>query len=303
MQEELTYFTDDKYIKLKEEFATKEQAMQEKLWIDSSIGQFDEVIRLNYTKSLDDFTQEMIIQIAEFANSYSGVFYIYDASKNVLHANASYAYQIEDLNQKEIKIGQGLVGQVAQSKKPIFFDNLPPQNIHLHQSPTFKVSIASIFIIPLTFNELIYGVVELVFIRSLEPKVKQVIEMVCRNTAIVLESITNNTLTKKLLKETQEKAEMLRAQEEELRQNMEELQSTQEAMARKQQELETINMKMKANEGILQKALAKMKESDAEVKRSNEEMRATIEQITKEKDAKIAELKAENEQLRAKLQK
>jgi PAS domain S-box-containing protein len=214
--------------------SSQEQAIQERLWIDNHIAQFDELIRLNYAKSMGDFAQVMIEQMAEFTNAYSGVFSLSDATKQHLYPTAGYACDWQNLQNQTLTFGQGLVGQSAESQKIIFFENLPAQSIHLNNASVFKISAAGIFILPLTFNGKLYGVSELVFIRAIEPRHRQVLERVSRNIAIMLESMLNYVLTQKLLKDSQEQTEALRAQEEELRQNMEELSATQEEMYKQQ---------------------------------------------------------------------
>ena len=96
------------------------------------------------------------------------------------------------------------------------------------------------------FNDRTFGVIELIYLDNLGQKYLNLLEVVSRNVAAMLESITNNELTKHLLQQSQEQAEALRAQEEEMRQNMEEMQSTQEAIANKQKELEYNQKKTRA---------------------------------------------------------
>jgi PAS domain S-box-containing protein len=208
--------------------------IQERLWVDNHIAQFDELIRLNYSQSIHRFAEVMIEQMAEFTRAYKGVFYIFEAERQVLRATAAYACDWETIQNQVVKLGQGLVGQSAESQKIIFFENLTPQSVQLNTSATFQISATGMLILPITFNGKLYGVVELVFIRPIELRHRQVLERVGRNLAIMLESILNNSLTQKLLQDSQEQAEALRTQEEELRQNMEELNATQEEMFKQQ---------------------------------------------------------------------
>ncbi|MCU0444145.1 MAG: PAS domain-containing protein [Microscillaceae bacterium] len=213
---------------------TLDYNLQDRLWIDNHIAQFDELIRHNYAKSIQDFATVMLEQIAEFSQAYSGVFYLLDNSNQVLQATAGYACDWNNVQHQTFKFGQGLVGQSAELQKIIFFENLPAQSIHLNTSTIFKISAAGIFVFPLCFNGKLYGVIELVFVRAIELRQRQVLERVSRNIAIMLESMLNNALTQKLLRDSQEQTESLRSQEEELRQNMEELSATQEEMYKQQ---------------------------------------------------------------------
>jgi PAS domain-containing protein len=219
----------EQYVRLQQEFADKEQKIEERLWLDATISQFDNVLRLNYDKSTADFSKIVLDYAAELTKAYVGIFYTLNLDTNIIHATAGYACVVDKLSQQTFEIGEGVVGQAIESKKLLFFEDLPAKNIEI-KSSTLNIGAASILVIPLVFNEKAFGVIELVFLRNLEPKFLQLLEIVSRNVAAMLESITNNELTKHLLKRSQEQSEALLAQEEELRQNMEELQATQEGM-------------------------------------------------------------------------
>ncbi|MCU0444147.1 MAG: GAF domain-containing protein [Microscillaceae bacterium] len=287
MQDEVSQSGEDKYKQLSAEFAQKTQEMQARQWIDSSIAQFDELIRLNYNKSLLEFADVVLDYSAEFAGAYSGVIYIINPENNLLEAIGSYAYDLQSLASQSLELGQGLVGQAAESQKVMKLDNIPAANVVMHSSATFQVNTVSILILPLVFNQKVFGVIELIFVANLDDLARQVLERVGRNIAIMIESISNHTLTQKLLQDSQQQTEALRAQEEELRQNMEELKATQEAMAQKQAELEKANEKMKASETILHKALDTAKKKEKEVQN-----------LLKQTQEQTEALRAQEEELR-----
>ena len=118
----------------------------------------------------------------------------------------------------------------------LFFDNLPPEHTEVKLS-SISVNAVNILIIPLIFNEKVYGVIELIHINALDNKYIDLFTKLNRNIAVMIESISNNALTKKLLNDSQVQTSKLRAQEEELRQNLEELSATQDHLAKKEVEL------------------------------------------------------------------
>ena len=230
-----TYSYDD-YLKLKKEFEEKDRKIESQLWIDRTIGQFDDLLRLNYNKSLEEFTSIVIRNIAEMTNAFSGVIYVTDQDKNVLRAIAGYACRIDNLQKQEFQIGEGLIGQAAISQKMLFFDNLPPEHTEVKLS-SITINAMNVLIVPLIFNEKVYGVIELIHISTLDTKYINLLEKLNRNIAVMIESISNNALTQQLLVDSQDQTEKLRSQEEELRQNLEELSATQESLAKKEMEI------------------------------------------------------------------
>lgn len=83
------------YDKLIAEFAEKERKLEERLWIDSNLTKLDDVLRLNYNKSLQEFSTVVLQHIAELSNAFSGTFFFYDQLHNKIKAVAGYAHKIE----------------------------------------------------------------------------------------------------------------------------------------------------------------------------------------------------------------
>jgi hypothetical protein len=87
------------------------------------------------------------------------------------------------------------------------------------------------------YNEKVEAILELASFSLFQDHEVQFLEKAGEVIASAIYSTKINERTSRLLKESQEQAEVLKAQEEELRQNMEELQATQENMRRKQTEV------------------------------------------------------------------
>lgn len=299
--------SQEEYEKLVTEFAEKETRLEEKLWIDSNLTKLDDVLRLNYNKSVSEFATVVLRYIAELSNAFSGTFFFYDKEKRHIEAIAGYAHNINKLQKKYYQVGEGVIGQVIVSKKNLFFDNIPAENVQTSLS-TVAIEVSNVLIFPLIFNEQVHGVIELVYIYEISEKNITLLGSLSRNIAVMLESISKNEMNRKLLFESQEATEALRAQEEEMRQNMEELQATQEAMKQKQKEVELANEKLKRNEDVLRKSIQKAKEQEIKLKEANaelatreEEMRQNLEELSATQET-LEKQKKELEQKDKKMQ-
>ena len=135
------------YQKLQEEFADKEKKFEERIWLDTTVGQFDNLLRLNYNKSTASFAKEVLNHAAELTKAYAGVFYVYNPDNQLVTAMAGYACSLRKLGQQEYEIGEGIVGQAAETKKIMFFKDLPPKNIEV-KSSTLNIAAASILVLP-----------------------------------------------------------------------------------------------------------------------------------------------------------
>ena len=62
--------------------------MQERLWIDSTVGELDDLLRTNYDTSVADFGRVVIEHLAQLTNAYHGIFYIANQEEKLVSAVA-----------------------------------------------------------------------------------------------------------------------------------------------------------------------------------------------------------------------
>jgi methyl-accepting chemotaxis protein len=96
------------------------------------------------------------------------------------------------------------------------------------------------------------GVIEIASLRRFEEHEILFVKEIAKSIATTLHSVKVNSLTAELLMKSKEQAEIMAAQEEEMRQNMEELQATQEEAARKTFELEGLANALSASSLIME---------------------------------------------------
>ena len=283
--------TYEEYARLKADFEEKERKFEAQLWLDSTLNKFDGLLRENYAKSLHEFSSIVIQHIAELTNAFSGIIYTLDQSEQLLQATSGYAVNVEKLEKRLFRVGEGVVGQAAASAKTLVFENIPAENVEVFFSSA-KVNVANIRVIPLIFNEVVYGVLELIFITSLSDTHANLLEKMSRSIATMIESILNNDVNQKLLLDSQEQTDLLRAQEEELRQNLEEIAATQDLMNKQQRELEL-------KETEMYKKIKQVNVEKEALEAKEQQMKATLEKYQqdldhyKSKDQEILKLQEE----------
>jgi len=139
----------------------------------------------------------------------------------------AHSYQI-DVSSK-FQIGEGLLGQVARDRQPIFLDQVPAGYLTL-VSGLGDISTEEIAIWPLLYEDQLVGVMELGLFSSLPARCKQFIERAADSMAIVFDTVEARIRINELLTETQAQSEELQVREEELRAINEELMAQTEQM-------------------------------------------------------------------------
>ncbi|BDD11614.1 hypothetical protein FUAX_40460 (plasmid) [Fulvitalea axinellae] len=175
-----------------------------------------------------------------------GAFYVVkkDPEENVvLDLVSSYAFGRKKYRRQTLTPGEGLVGQAYLEADVIYMTEIPDDYVRI-TSGLGDAPPRNIAIIPLIFDDKVTGVLELASFTVFKEHHLVFLKRVAEMLASELATRVVNIETKRLLSESVEKENMLRAQEEELRQNVEELQSTHEALERMKREEDAKNEEM-----------------------------------------------------------
>jgi serine phosphatase RsbU (regulator of sigma subunit) len=255
-------------------------------WVQSHTLQLDSLLKENFFKSTDEFMNLLIDFVAELTNAVHGVFYAYIPQDKHIQAIAGYSCNISRLRKSHFVVGEGLVGQVFLNKKYILLDSLPAGYATLDMA-TVSLSLQALLILPLIFNDKVYGVVELSFLHNPSAKYLYFFEQIERSLAIMLERNANQSEVEKLLLETQDQKEQLNTQEEELRVNLEELTTIHESLQVQSQQIERAYQNLEVSNNRIVESINYAKRIQKTFLPTTESLQAAFEQhfvIYKPKD-------------------
>ncbi len=221
-----------------EEIKRKEED-EHRNWAAQGVAKFSDILRKN-TDELDELSYNIISNLVKYTNSNQGGIYIvndYDKNNLFIEMKASYAYDRRKFITKRIEIGEGLVGRCYQEKEKIYLTDIPHDYMKI-TSGLGEESPRALLIVPLVYNDVIYGLVEIASFNEYPAHVTEFIERIGESIAATISSSKAQIQTALLLEQSQQQAEEMSSQEEEMRQNMEELRATQEQSARREEELQ-----------------------------------------------------------------
>ena len=210
-------------------------------WANEGLTQFSEILRQS-TNSMSDLANNVIKSLIHFLGAnQGGIFLLNDSNKNDVYLElvSSYAYNQERKKKKKIYPGEGLIGTCAIEKSYVYLVDLPNDYLTI-TSGLGGANPSCLLIMPLKVEEQIFGVMEIASFKRMERHEIDFVEKVSESIASTLSIAKINQRTAELLAQSQQQAEEMASQEEEMRQNLEELQATQEESARKEAEMQSI---------------------------------------------------------------
>ena len=259
------------------------QEEQKRNWATKGLAKFADILRSN-DQGLTAFGDAIISNLVKYLDAnQGGLFVINDTHEDDVHLEliACYAWNKKKYLKMRVDSGEGLVGQAWQENDTLLITEVP-QNFVKITSGLGEANPNCFLIVPLTVNDVTYGVVEIASFKVIEPYQIEFVKKLAESIASTLSTTKINDRTRILLEQSQSQTEQMRAQEEEMRQNMEEMQATQEEMERKDRDTQQLLEQGRQQEEELRQSVEEMKVIHEEMNRKEIHMLRTIEEKTKE---------------------
>jgi len=182
---------------------------KELAWINQQVRTLDVMLRQDFAKDTYLFAKHILDYLAEISHAYKALLFVSNDTHDVFTAAASYGCLVENLPHASFELGEGMIGQAAFSNKSKLFQNIPMESAKAAFS-FVSVSIDTIFIKPLSFNNKVSGVLEFVYLKKPAPQFIDFLNMVDEKIAYIFKSILLNDKTQAVLAENKEIDEALK---------------------------------------------------------------------------------------------
>jgi GAF domain-containing protein len=195
---------------------------------------------------------------------------------------------------KSFELGEGLVGNCALERKSVHLTEIP-QNYIKVTSGLGGSNPKSLVLVPMKMEDEVLGIIEIASFDNFDEHHIQFLEDASLSIASSLNMAATNKRTSELLERTQQQAEEMAAQEEEMRQNMEELQATQEESTRRNTEMEKLLEEAQKQKDDMQRVIVQSQGQAEKIEMQIvefEDKEITWEEDLEEAHKKIKELEA-----------
>jgi HAMP domain-containing protein/signal transduction histidine kinase/CheY-like chemotaxis protein len=230
------------------------QKNTEQDWLKTNLAKFSRM--LQGQRDLTNVGRMILSELCPVVDAQHAEFYVLDggADQPQLMLLAGYGAEGRESSGKQIRLGEGLVGQCAVDKQKIVLNNLPPEYIRI-TSGLGEASPRSALVLPLIFEGQAKGVLELASFEGFNSTHQAFLDQLTESISIVLNTIQANMRTEDLLKQSQSLALQLQTRQEQLENTNAELQEKARLLAHQNQEVEKKNQEVEqARQALEEKA-------------------------------------------------
>lgn len=211
--------------------------------LKSGLNELNTILRGEHTVA--ELAPNLLSFLARFTGAGAAVLYLAEANQSMLRIAAGYACSFSDNSREEIRLGEGLAGQVALERKSIALTSVPPGYLTIG-SGVGAADPASLLVMPIIYDTMLVGVIELASFGSFSDDDKVFLAPALEAIAIAINVNHSRQKVNDLLGETQSQAEELRVQQEELQQSNEELEERAQMLQQQREQISLKNREVEA---------------------------------------------------------
>lgn len=219
------------------EIKIREREESEHRWFNSGLALFSELLS-RHKDNLDVLNRELITKIVTYMEGVQGALFLLHEEDGVkyLMLDAGYGIPKERIENCRFLPGEGEVGACFIDAKIKHYAKVPKDYTKV-SSGLGDDEPASLLIVPLKFEDLVLGVLELSFFKKLKHYEIEFIEKLSINITSIISSVLNNQKVSIMLEESNKLGAEMAEHEKELEEKLAELNALQEESSQREDDL------------------------------------------------------------------
>ncbi|HMM12583.1 MAG TPA: response regulator [Bacteroidales bacterium] len=246
-------------------------------WLKTGINLLDAAMSGNNT--LQELSSKVLDMITPYVDAHAAAMYAPGKQAGTYVLGAAYGLGENFASQQQlINASHGLAGKAIESRQSCLISSDNNEGLVITTS-TGQIAAREVFILPLLHENEVVGLLELATVNQFTGLHKQFLTMAAGNIALGLRTAIANEKVRELLRQTQEQANELAVQQEELRQMNEELQEqtaalrlSEENLQAQQEELRVTNEELEERTQALELQREALKEKNRELEEARTEI-------------------------------
>jgi HAMP domain-containing protein/CheY-like chemotaxis protein/signal transduction histidine kinase len=226
---------------------------KEQDWLKTNLARFTGM--LQGQRDLSTVGRMLLSELAPLVNAQQGVIYQMETDESAeMMLLSAYADEAPNGHARQLRVGEGLIGQCAAEKRRMLITEVPPHAVPI-RSGLFKAVPLNVIVLPVLFEDRVKAVIELASLSTFTASHLAFLEQLTASIGIVLNSIEATMQTEGLLKQSQQLATELQTQQKELQQTNEQLAQKAQQLAEQNVEVERKNQEIdQARRAVEEKA-------------------------------------------------
>ncbi|MFE6612526.1 HAMP domain-containing protein [Amycolatopsis sp. NPDC057786] len=226
------------------------RANEEQDWLNSNLARISGLMQGH--RDLRVVATLIMNELTPLVGAQHGTLFLTESGEDGtrLRLITSYGHSEDPDTPTDFAMGQSLIGQAAQTKKPIVVDRTPPGFVKISSSLGSAPPV-TLIVLPIVFEDQVLGVIELASFGEFTAVRKDFLEQLMETIGVNVNTIIANARTDSLLEESQRLAEELQARSEELQAQQAKLQVSNaeleekaELLARQNRDIEVKNFEI-----------------------------------------------------------
>jgi HAMP domain-containing protein/signal transduction histidine kinase/ActR/RegA family two-component response regulator len=237
-------------------------ANKEQDWLKGNLARISALMQGR--RDLEDVASLIMSELTPVVSAQHGAFFVAmtpvdgqdlggdDEDQYELRMLGSYGYSMGSMP-TSFRPGEALIGTAAQEKRTILVENAPSGYLKI-SSGLGEAPPAQVIVLPVLFEGKVLGVIELASFTPFTQIQKDFLNQIAEMIATSVNTISVNTKTEQLLKQSQELTEQLRLRSEELEQRQKALQASNAELEEKAELLAQQNRDIEAKNSEIEEA-------------------------------------------------